>query len=459
MAVQTDLRRKTAAAISPRVLAGCIASALASHVAHLDATGISDLAQVPAGTLFVTNCDDDGPGSLRAVLAQAANFDTVSLSNLSCSLITLTTGELSTDLDNITIVGLATISGGDASRVLSHNGSGTLSLVGLEFADGQVVGRPANGGCIYSKGNVELSSVVVRDCHVFSIQGFTTSARGGGVYARGTAGLHNASILGNSILPAPGTYSYASGGGIHAYGDLRMDESVISGNVIGGSSFYSWGGGFFSRASIDIRYSTVSGNSAYIGGAGQFGNPQTVSVIKNSTISGNRGQFRTGGIVSNDGMLRVRNSTISFNTAESSDDFILGAGILALGDKEYLSLRSSIVAMNTAGGVADDVCMNSSLNGLVGSANLIGAANVTVPHDTIQSDPMLAPLTDNGGPTPTHALLPGSPAIDAGTNNLRLPYDQRGEGFARESGNRADIGAFEVQQTGMPDGIFANGFD
>jgi hypothetical protein len=459
MVVQTDLRQELPRAIGRRVLAACIASAVACHTAHLDAVSASRVAQAPADTRFVTNCDDDGPGSLRSVLAEAANFDTISLAGLSCSLITLTTGELSTDLDNIAITGNATISGGGASRVLSHNGSGTLGLVGLEFTDGQVVGRPANGGCIYSKGNVALNFVVVRACHVFSIQGFTTSARGGGVYARGTASLDHSSILGNSILPAPGSYSYATGGGIHAYGDLRMDESVISGNVIGGSSFYAWGGGFFSRASSYIRYSTVSGNSAYIGGAGQFGNPQTVSVIRNSTISGNAGQFRTGGIVSNDGMLRVRNSTISFNTAQSSDEYPQGAGILALGDKEYLSLRSSIVAMNTAGGVEDDVCMNFSLNGLVGSANLIGAANVTLPHDTIQSDPMLAPLADNGGPTPTHALLPGSPAIDAGSNNLRLPYDQRGEGFPRESGNRADIGAFEVQQAGMPDGIFADGFE
>jgi hypothetical protein len=70
---------------------------------------------------------------------------------------------------------------------------------------------------------------------------------------------------------------------------------------------------------------------------------------------------------------------------------------------------------------------------------------------------MLGPLQDNGGPTPTHALLAGSPAIDNGNDTAALDFDQRGIGFPRIAGGGADIGALEVQ--GGSDRIFANGFD
>jgi hypothetical protein len=67
------------------------------------------------------------------------------------------------------------------------------------------------------------------------------------------------------------------------------------------------------------------------------------------------------------------------------------------------------------------------------------------PADTITSDPLLLPLADNGGPTRTHALAPGSPAIDAGNNFAALASDQRGSPFQRIAGTRPDIGAFELQ--------------
>jgi len=69
---------------------------------------------------------------------------------------------------------------------------------------------------------------------------------------------------------------------------------------------------------------------------------------------------------------------------------------------------------------------------------------------------MLAPLADNGGPTLTHALLAGSPAIDAGDNFFALPTDQRG--VARIAGPQTDIGAFELEQPAY-DAVFADGFD
>ena len=76
-----------------------------------------------------------------------------------------------------------------------------------------------------------------------------------------------------------------------------------------------------------------------------------------------------------------------------------------------------------------------------------GAGLLTGPGDQINTDPMLGPLQDNGGPTLTYALLPGSPAIDTGDPNFTPPptYDQRGNPFVRVFGGRIDIGSFEVQ--------------
>ncbi len=81
-----------------------------------------------------------------------------------------------------------------------------------------------------------------------------------------------------------------------------------------------------------------------------------------------------------------------------------------------------------------------------------GGGYLNGPGDQINTDPMLGPLQDNGGPTFTHALLPGSPAIDAGDPNFVGPpdYDQRGPGYDRVRNGRIDIGSFEVQATPIP---------
>ena len=81
-----------------------------------------------------------------------------------------------------------------------------------------------------------------------------------------------------------------------------------------------------------------------------------------------------------------------------------------------------------------------------------GGGYLNGPGDQINTDPMLGPLQNNGGPTFTHALLPGSPAINAGDPNFVRPpyYDQRGPGFDRVRGGRIDVGSFEVQNPPPP---------
>ena len=110
---------------------------------------------------------------------------------------------------------------------------------------------------------------------------------------------------------------------------------------------------------------------------------------------------------------------------------------------------------NTRGTDAYDA---GTLGALFGSDNLIGASQSLLPPGTIQDDPLLGPLQNNGGTTETHALGAGSPALDAGNNDAGFDVDQRGPGFARVFNGRADIGAIEMQPE-RSDTIFADGFE
>ena len=129
---------------------------------------------------------------------------------------------------------------------------------------------------------------------------------------------------------------------------------------------------------------------------------------------------------------------------------------------QAVTLYGTIVARNTSedGLYAADLAGTSGLI-VAGSHNLVMASTITTPADTLTSDPLLGPLQFNGGGrshTLTHALLPGSPAIDHGINRGQIGqfvYDQRGVGFLRTVGADTDIGAYELGA----DRIFSDGFD
>ena len=440
-----------------RVLITAIATLVASNASG----GSSDdvVLRDSPDRYFVSNCDDHGPGSLRDTLASATEGGVVDLTQLTCSTITLTTGPLVSSLDDITIAGNATISSAGSSRVLSHYGTGTLGLIGITLADGAVTSDwIAVGGCLYSLGNISALSTVVRNCTASSSTIYPGYVLGAGIYAAGSVSLSDSSVLDNTIL-----LNHASdigrGGGVSTGADLLMSRSTISGNAVIGDIEPNQGlnaaGGFYAASNIYVAYSTVSGNSAYFAGGGWFGSAE-VSKVVNSTISENRAQSGAGGLVSLDSLLEVWNSTIAFNRVDSlqqGEGILSCGGLVAFGDNEYISLRSSIVADNALNGVASDLCATRYIASVIGYGNLIIASDQALPSDTLRADPMLASLADNGGTTRTHALLPGSPAIDAGNNSISLDHDQRG--LARVVGPRADIGAFEVQ----PDVIFEAGFE
>jgi hypothetical protein len=162
------------------------------------------------------------------------------------------------------------------------------------------------------------------------------------------------------------------------------------------------------------------------------------------------------GIVSTDALLKIWSSTIAFNHVASGEfDNPLPAcgGILAYGNDEYLSFIGSIIANNSIDGMASDVCSTPSISGIIGSNNLIVSSTLDLPPDTMRTDPLLAPLADNGGPTLTHLPARDSPVVDAGNADRLADGDQRGK--PRIVGLQADIGSVELQ----PDLIFFDGFD
>ncbi|MEO6076530.1 MAG: right-handed parallel beta-helix repeat-containing protein [Dokdonella sp.] len=399
----------------------------------------------PAASLPVTNCTDDGSaGSLRSVLDTAISGDTIDLSALSCSTITLTTGALETDADDLRLLGSSTnrltIDGNVQDRVMLHFATGTLTVENLDIANGfQVSGGTDIGyaGCLGSAGNITLINSNVRNCTAIGVGSY------GGAVVSDLLTMRNSTITGNTAFgdhPTNTTASY--GGGAFVYG-VDITDSTISGNVAKGTdnfplTHFEIGGGLFIAGGGRIERSTIADNLAYRYGGG-LANEADITII-NSTISGNVARQDTGG------GLRIRrftkltldNSTVANNTAGTQ-----GGGIFFADQAFASTMRSSIVADNIAPASTD---MGSGEALVVsGSNNLVETRGplLTLPADTLTSDPALLPLANNGGPTRTHALGSASAALDRGSNPRNLATDQRGPGFPRSSNGAVDIGAFE----------------
>jgi hypothetical protein len=400
-------------------------------------------AAMAAATHLVTTCNDQLPltpcsagedGTLRHAYSCAADGDTIDLTQLQCSKITLS-DVLFNLIGNITLNGPGreklTIEAASRRRVIAHGGNGTdtLTINGLTLANG--FNNSVGGGCIYSTSNVRVNSSAVTGCYALAPTATTTA--GGAMLAKGEITVVDSNIYSNVAKSLSAVVS--EGGGIKAYA-----VHLVNSNVTRNSATY--GGGVFAQA-FESENSTISYNYARSDG-GVFADKALL--IVNSTISGNGASSRDGGVRS-DGTAAIYNSTIAFNTAA------VGAGGLTA---RSLYLQSSIVARNTVAMAASDLGSPLSRIGVrfTGAHNLIMTheSGITVPDDTIIDDPqLLRPFRDNGGPTFTLALLPGSPAIDHGANFTQQPFDQRG--VPRVIGSSADIGAFES------DYLFTDGFD
>lgn len=368
-----------------------------------------------------------------------------------------------------------------------------------------VAGNSAGGGA-FVKGNVTLTGSSGKYIPRFGHNSATSVgglAKGGGAYALGTFDANGLNIV--YYNSAASTNLKARGGGLYAKGSVTLHSSIVSNNTASGPSSYGGGAnvtGDFSASYSSIKYNhstglagglllggnnntiaacTISGNAADFGygGIDVFRSPGASATLQvsNSTISGNTAGVAVGGLYSNSATTRIVNSTIVFNTSVNfAPGVIVSAG--ASTSSIAATLRSNVIAYNTYGGSENDLYFRTTspntitVNGgnLAGTAkNLIGITSVApseLPNDTLFGFcPRLGPLRDNGGPTFTHALLSGSPAIDNGEDSFGALYDQRGSAatngvrnYTRFSGTSAiaDIGAYEVQQNDI---VFNTNFE
>ena len=450
---QTSVTRRS-------VLALCIGAALATAA---DATARPSPPLEPwtptTPTAIVTSCDDSGPGSLRDAVNNAVDGDTIDLTQLGCSRITLTTGAITIGVTNIAFQGPGpnqlAIDGNDNDTVLWNLGGGTTIIEGLTIENGHkyVNDQHVRGGCINTNGNALLRNVHVRDCTAQSASNL--AALGGGIYTQGALLLYD-SIVSNNTAHATGN-GYASGGGIYAHDFFVSSYSTISNNVaVGDSSTPSFGGGALTWNGGQIIGTAVWGNtSTRMGGLALYGDTSHTTTMINSTISGNSAT-RFGGVFART-VLDLYNSTIAFNHAtewtNGTENWAAGLQITSgLGH-----LYSTIINNNindALPGTAD--LAGPSGTGFLGSNNNVGFCGAPCPNDTTHEDPGLGPLQDNGGRSRTHVPTPGLWDTFGGVNVLGWQWEQRGPGFLRDPpADRMDIGAYQTNS----DVILANGFN
>ena len=447
---------------------------IAGSGANANATNASN------ASIAVSNCNDSGAGSLRDAIGAAASGDTVDLSALTCSTITLTSGAIAITQNDLDIQGPGAnnlaIDGSATDEIFAFVGNGTLTVADATLTNGYYY--HGLGGAIWAAyGNVSVRNAVISNSSTNGQYSYSAVAGGAAIVAYdGNIILDNATITGNSsdsYTPDPGgSLVYAAisalsgnvtitnstisdnqassdylvlGGGVFANGNLTLTQSTIAQNKATGLDYgYTFGGGVYGgyAGTTTISASTISGNTATNDGGGvqSSGNLSMV----NSTVSGNQSNYYGAGVANLYGTADISNSTISNN----SNANYAGAGLFSIYGSA--NLDSTIIYGNSAGSGSGDIDDAGTGSTLGGANNLIGNSSLGVPGDTISADPLLGPLQNNGGPTFTHALGTGSPAIDVGSNPMSLTTDQRGAGFVRESGGAADIGAFEVQAVVLP---------
>lgn len=303
-----------------------------------------------------------------------------------------------------------------------HNVSGDVTVTDSLFDGNETApGSGSDGGGISTLGGkVEVNSST-----------FTNNASewgAGGIFNKaGVLIVSNSNFVGNTAL----NEDQGQGGGIRLYdGTAVITNSTFIYNLAG-----SRGGGVVNyRGTVQISGSTFYNNTAIFHQGGGIYNLRGSTTLRNSTMSSNQAPVG-GGIYSYDGSMMIINTTIVSNTADT------GGGIYK-DPYGSLSLSNSIVASSLSGSDCSGTAYITSLGYNLDSDDTCHLQSF---GDIPGVVPQLAPLQDNGGPTWTHALLTGSPAIDAGDcYEGTITEDQRGVSRPQEAA--CDIGAFELEQ-------------
>lgn len=389
--------------------------------------------------------------------------------------------------------------------VIAHNqasygggiqNNGSLTLVNTTiFSNTATSGSIAGGGGIFSGGPLTLtdSTVSSNSASVFgggitnggplvlinsSVNGNKTADKGGGIWNSGTLTVTSSHIMSNTAT--------SDGGGIYVWGTATLTNS----SVLSNTASYGGGGGiynFWNNSKLIINNSTVSSNTAYFDGGGIYNSgissSQGTLIVSNSTLSGNsdtgianQGTLTLtgvtlvgnigGGLLNDYGTAMLTNVTLSHNSGHGVVNYqgIMtlthvtvnvnsGSGLYQNGSHltETIRLLNTIIANNTASNCyVYAIPLQSYGHNLSSDGSC--TPYFTWPGDLNNTNPKLAPLADNGGGTRTHALQPGSPAIDAipfATNGCgtTLATDQRGINRPFPAGGNCDIGAYELIYT------------
>jgi hypothetical protein len=388
-------------------------------------------------------------------------------------------------LNSCTVSGNSVASNGFAAGI--QTATGTLTLNSCTVT-GNSVGSGQFGGAGGIAGNlVTINASLIADNHV------GTNCDGGGLYIGGNSTITDSTIEGNTagslgggffiLMPlettdrmivthsAIGDNQAQTGAGMwNNDGNVTIDGTIVSGNSMTGARYGSGLANSF-PGQMTITDSMISDNT---GGSGVWNSGQMT--LSGSTISGNTTPFEGGGLRIDYGDTNVVNCTFSGNMSGMSGGGISVSGVSASVNSIELTsvtitnntattaggleapttiqgtplalLRNTLIAGNSAG-IGPDV------TGVVVSVgyNLIGDGDdsrgwVSTDHLGTSSnplDPMLGPLQDNGGPTPTHALLFGSPAVNQGDPRLFGTLDQRGTvRFHAGTNPPVDVGAFDA---------------
>jgi hypothetical protein len=397
----------------------------------------------------------------------AIGTDTIDFSLSNPSTITLA-GALPNITTNVDVSGPGssqlTVSGNDLVRPFSFPNGTTDSIEGLTITHGSATFAAG----IFNAATLTLTDVAVSNGTAAVTGGTDAFGEAGGIHNGGTLHLVLSSVTGNTASSSGASNQNApAGGGIWSSGTLSLDRSTVSGNTatanaLMGNTTNAVGGGIdVAGGTATITQSTISGNSVTATGAvtantsngGGIVMANTLSdslTLDRTTITGNSASSSGTSAAATGGGINAQGASFSMTSstlASNSSAFFSNLQAAAV----TRTIKNSIISTPLGGG-ANCSATSTSLGFNLESANTCGFNQAT---DKPNTDPLLAGLSPNGGPTQTMALPPGSPAIDAGHSstgetadqrNLTRPVDRCATANAPGS-DGTDIGAFELQET------------